>query len=148
MELIHELTYSCSLRPPMVIGGPFGNRIYYDLVDGKLEGPRIRGTWRSGGDWLVVGDDGFARLDVRAQFETDDGAFVFVQYHGVLEMNRTLRSALRDGRETRFEDQYYRITPRFETGDPRYAWLTQGVFVGEGRLIPDGGVEYRVFRVD
>jgi hypothetical protein len=147
MDLIHEMTWFAHLRPPMEIGGPFGHRFYYDVADGELVGPRIRGTWRSGGDWVIIGNDGFARLDVRAQLETDDGAFVYVQYHGILEMNRALRSALKDGRDTRFEDHYYRIAPRFETGDERYAWLNQAVFVGEGRLYPDAGVEYRVSRV-
>lgn len=147
MELIHELTYVSNLKPPMVIGGPFGQRIYYEVTDGKIDGPRVKGVWRSGGDWIVVGPDGHARIDARGQLETEDGAFIYVQYHGILEMNKTLRSALREGRETRYEDQYYRITPRFETGHERYQWLNQGVFVGEGRLAPAGAVEYRVYRI-
>ena len=147
MDLIHEMTYQSHLRPPMMIGGPFGQRIYYEVTHGELKGPRIRGTWRSGGDWLIVGSDGFTRIDARGQLETHDGAFIYVQYHGVLEMNGVLRRSLKDGRETQFEDQYYRITPRFETGDERYAWLNQAVFVGEGRLYPDAAVEYRVYRV-
>jgi hypothetical protein len=48
---------------------------------------------------------------------------------------------------TDFADQYFRTTPRFETGDSRYAWLNQSVFVGEGRLYPGFGVEYRVYRL-
>jgi hypothetical protein len=51
VELVHEMTYRAHLRPPMDIGGPFGQRMYFDVIDGKLEGPRINGTWRSGGDW-------------------------------------------------------------------------------------------------
>lgn len=147
MDLVHEMTYVSHLRPPMPIGGPFGQRIYYDVTHGDIEGPRIRGSWRSGGDWLIVGDDGITRIDARGQLETDDGAFVYVQYHGVLEMNSTLRGALRAGAETSYDDQYYRITPRFETGAEQYAWLQQSVFVGQGRLVAGGAVEYRVFRV-
>jgi len=37
-------------------------------------------------------------------------------------------------------------TPRFETGDPRYAWLDDLVTVGEGRITPDG-VACRVYAV-
>ena len=44
-------------------------------------------------------------------------------------------------------DQYFRTTPRFETGDTRYAWLNQSVSVAEGRLLPGFGVEYRVYCV-
>jgi hypothetical protein len=36
--------------------------------------------------------------------------------------------------------------PRFETGDPRYAWMNSIVAVAEGRVLP-GAVEYRVFQV-
>ena len=147
MELVHEMTYFSRLRPPVSIGGPYGHRAFYEVIDGELEGPRIRGTWRAGGDWAVGGSDGFTRLDGRSLLETDDGAFVYTQYEGVLEVNKVLMNALRTGQETAYEDQYFRITARFETGDERYRWLTQSVFVGEGRLYPGNGVEYRVYRV-
>ncbi|WP_456629220.1 DUF3237 family protein [Bradyrhizobium sp. URHC0002] len=34
--------------------------------------------------------------------------------------------------------------PRFETGDPRCAWLNQGLFVAEGRFGPGSMVKYKV----
>ena len=37
--------------------------------------------------------------------------------------------------------------PRFETGDLRYAWLNQSLFVAEGRFGPGSMVEYKVYRV-
>jgi hypothetical protein len=48
---------------------------------------------------------------------------------------------------TDFGDQYFYISPRFETGDERYAWLNQSVFVGQGRVYPGFGVEYNVQRL-
>ena len=36
--------------------------------------------------------------------------------------------------ETAWGDQYFRTAPRFETGDERYAWLNQTVFVARGRV--------------
>jgi Protein of unknown function (DUF3237) len=33
-----------------------------------------------------------------------------------------------------------------ETGDPRYAWVNTTFFIGEGRVLPGLGVEYRVWR--
>ena len=36
--------------------------------------------------------------------------------------------------------------PRFETGDPNYAWLNSVVAVAEGRALPSA-VEYRVYQV-
>ena len=149
MELVHEMTYHAMLRAPLAIGpGPFGDRMFFEAIEGKLDGPRISGRFvGGGGDWLLLGSDGFGRLDVRAQIETDDGALVYVQYHGVLEMNDAIQAAMATAGETEFADQYFRTAPRFETGDARYAWLNQAVFVGEGRLFPGFAVEYRVYRL-
>ena len=149
MELVHEMAYQAMLGTPMRIGaGPTGSRVLVDVVGGLVEGPRIRGTLKgAGGDWALVASDGFSRLDVRIQIETDDGAFVYVQYHGLLELNATVKAAMKESGGTEYADQYFRTAPRFETGDERYAWLNQSVFVGEGRLIPESGVEYRVYRL-
>jgi len=40
-----------------------------------------------GGDWLLIGRDGLARVDVRLQLPTDDGAAIYITYFGVLELN-------------------------------------------------------------
>ena len=98
-------------------------------------------------DWLLIGPDGWGRLDVRAQIQMADGAVLYTQYHGLIEMNEAVAGALQSDTSTTFEQQYFRITPRFEASDPRYAWLEQSVFVGQGRIIPGPGVEYNVFRV-
>jgi hypothetical protein len=42
---------------------------------------------------------------------------------------------------------HFRTTPRIETGDPRYEWLNQTIFVAEGRLQPGRVIEYKVYRV-
>ena len=122
--------------------------MFFDVISGSVNGPRIQGEFRGGGgDWLLLGADGFGRLDVRAQIETSDGAFVYVQYYGVVEMNEKVQVAMGAAEATDFGDQYFRTSPRFETGDQRYSWLNQSLFVGEGRLYPGFGVEYRVYRV-
>jgi Protein of unknown function (DUF3237) len=73
---------------------------------------------------LLAGEDGFARLDVRTQFLTDDGAVIYSYYGGLLQMTPKVQAALTDpNSSTDFTDQYFRTTPRFETGDPRYAWM-------------------------
>ena len=87
-----------------------------------------------------------ARPDVRVTFETDDGALIYAQYTGVLELDPEVMAKLQAGGESAYGDTYFVTTPRFETGDPRYAWLNDLVAVAEGRLLP-GAVEYRVFTV-
>ena len=149
MDLVHEFTFHATLAEPLMIGnGPYGTRVVYPVVDGQAKGDRISGTLvGGGGDWLLIGPDGWGRLDVRGQLQTDDGALVYMTYRGVLELNDKVIAATQSTEaETGFDDQYFRTTPHFEVGDERYAWMNHTVFVGRGRLIA-GGVEYEVYRV-
>ena len=148
MNLEYECTYYATLKEPVAVGpGPFGNRLVFEVTGGRVEGGRINGNLLTGGgDWLLVGTDGWGRLDVRGQLLTDDGAAIYISYFGVLEMNDKVQQAVGGGSGTDYGDQYFRTNPRFETGDPRYAWLNQTVFVAEGRVRP-GQVEYKVYRV-
>jgi hypothetical protein len=149
MNLEYELTYQAMLKEPLAVGpGPYGMRLFFEVVGGHAEGPRLNGELLTGGgDWLLVGPDGWGRLDVRGQLLTHDGAAIYTSYFGLLEMNDKAQRAVAEGGETDFGDQYFRTAPRFETGDPRYAWLNQTMFVAEGRLIRGPGVEYRVYRI-
>jgi hypothetical protein len=148
MKLEYLMTYHADLEPGVPVGkGPFGTRTIVDVTGGTFEGPKLRGKLlRSGADWLLADDSGGSRLDVRATFETHDGARIYVQYFGVLEFGEKVQQALAGGAGTDFGDVYFMTQPRFETGDARYAWLNRVVAVGEGRVLP-GAVEYRVFHV-
>jgi len=84
---------------------------------------------------------------VRAHFRTDDGALIYVQQPGIFALNDTVTNALATGGSTEFGDQYFRATPRFETGDSGYSWMMSHVFVSIGRVY-QGGVQYQVYRVD
>lgn len=147
MELTQEFIFNAKLREPLPIGtGPIGTRNYFDVIGGEVIGDRVRGEVLGGGEWALIGPDGFLRVDVRAQVRTHDDAFLYVQYTGLLELSSTVQSALAEGRETNFGEQYFYTNPRIETGDERYAWLNTTFFVGQGRFLPGGGVEYRVCR--
>ena len=86
-------------------------------------------------------------MDVRLQLRTDDGAAIYVQYHGLLEINAVVAQAMATGGGTTYEDQYFRTTPRLESGDARYQWVNQTLFVGRGHVVEGGRVEYEVYRV-
>lgn len=148
MKLEPLMEYHADLKPGVAVGdGPYGHRLIVDVTGGRFEGPRLRGKiLPSGGDWLLIRPEGMGRLDVRATFESDDGALVYVQYYGLLEMNERVQKALAEGGSTEFGDVYFVTQPRFETGDPRYAWLNSVVAVAEGRIRP-GAVEYRVYHL-
>ena len=85
-KLEYLATYRADLEPPVQVGAvPSGNRQIFDVTGGSFEGPRMKGKLlASGGDWLLIGNDGVVRLDVRGTLETDDGARIYVQYFGVL----------------------------------------------------------------
>lgn len=146
-------TFECSIEfgldPPIFVGvGGFGNRAVGGIDGGTVTGSRINGTIVGpAGDWLLVGDDGFARIDVRMQIATTDGAFIYLSYVGLLEMNeRVMAASLDPASETTFDDQYFRTTPRMECGDERYAWVNTTVFVARGRITMTG-ITYEVYRV-
>lgn len=149
MELVEEAVLHAELTGENldVGAGPYGNRLVATVTGGWVKGERINGTLEgAGADWLLIGPDGWGRIDVRAQIRTDDGAVIYAQYGGLLELNEAVMTAMAPGGTTDFGDQYFRTTPYLETGDERYAWVNTTMFVGEGRL-HENGVEYRVYRL-
>lgn len=149
MELVHEFTFTARLADAVPVGaGPFGVRRIREVTGGEVTGERIRGTIGTGGaDWVLVGPDGWGRLDVRLTIHTHDGAHLYVQYPGVIEYTDAALAANAGERSSDYGEHYFRTTPRLETGDERYAWVNRTVFVGEGRLHPGPVVEYRVHRL-
>lgn len=150
MNFEYEFSYRATLKAPVEIGaGPYGTRAFFEVIAGTFEGERLKGTVLSGGgDWILIGADGFGRLDVRAQFATNDGAKLYLRYEGLLEMNAATTAAVSGtSGQTGFGDHYFRTCPRFETGDPRYAWLNRTLFVAEGHFLPGPTVEYKVYRL-
>lgn len=147
MHLVQECTFSAALKPPLPVGtGPIGTRMVYEIAGGEVRGERLRGKVLGGGEWALIGPDGYLRVDVRAQMETHDGAFIYVQYFGLLEMNDAVQRATATGGGTAYGEHAFYTNPRMETGDPRYAWVNTTFFVGEGHLLPGLGVEYRIWR--
>ena len=106
MELVKEMTLHADLDEGLTAGpGPLGTRMIISVTGGWVKGDRINGTVvGAGADWLLIGEDGFGRLDVRAQVRTDDDAIIYVQYPGLLEMNEAVMTALGAG-STGFDDQ-------------------------------------------
>ena len=149
MKLIPFFTYYANLTSSLEVGsGPFGNRLIVEVDGGEFEGPSLKGKIRSaaGADWLTLTEK-FGHLDVRVTFETVDGAFIFVEYTGKLELTESVLSALQGDGTTHSGDQYFFTSPRMQTGHPDYEWVNNIVCLGRGKLQP-GRVDYEVFRVD
>ena len=151
VALIPEFEYTLDVSPAQDVGaGPLGHRMSIPVPPGgELSGERLKGSFvGAAGDWILIGPDGFGRLDVRATLETVDGAYIFFQYSGLLEMTEAVLAVLGGGETaTDFGDQLFFTNPRLETGDDRYSWVNQSFFVGQGRLLAGPRVNYKVFRL-
>jgi Protein of unknown function (DUF3237) len=129
-------------------GSPHGAKQYWQVSEASLNGPDIHARLAATGiDWMSVADDGFWRPDVHAQFVTDDGAVVLMHYTGVVQQTDRFAQAADADEPTDWADQYMRLSVRFETGAPRYAWLNTSLFIARGHLLGTGHIEYEVYRV-
>ena len=141
--------YYVNLGEGLEVGeGPYGKSLIVEVNGGGFEGENFNGKIRDAGcaDWLTM-EDKFGHLDVRATFETNDGAFIYVQYSGLLELTPAIQEALKTGKgETEFGDQYFFTHISMQTGDPRYDWVNHVLCVGEGRE-RIGRVEYNVYKI-
>ena len=131
--LDHILSYTGTLAgAPEIIGPvPEGVRVNFYSIGGEINAGKIRGKVRPvGGDWMTVRRDGVAIVDVRATFETDDGALILVIYPGVIDLGE-------DGYEKFLRGELpstarIRTSPRFLTSHPKYLWLNRLHCVGVG----------------
>ncbi|TNE33068.1 MAG: DUF3237 domain-containing protein [Alphaproteobacteria bacterium] len=146
MRLEPLLTFRNGLADTQVIGeGPFGARRTYVIGPGTFEGERLRGEiLPGGGDWMTVGRDGLANLDVRKTLRTHDGALIHLSYQGLYRFDDAIAAKLEAGAEAEFGETLFQVQARFETGDPRYDWLNSTLAIGEGRET-SRGVEYRLY---
>jgi hypothetical protein len=131
--------------------GPFGTRQIASGFTGTFDGPRLRGRVVEASDWFVSPGKGWGWLDARALLETHDGALILMAYTGVLEYSPALVRVAGSGSAevgTEYEDHYYRIAPRLEAGDQRYAWVNHTLFVGRGHVLAGAGTfEYEIHAV-
>ena len=58
-------TASTRVKVNVLGPGPIGTRMYYDVIGGEVIGERLRGKALGGGEWALIGPDGFLRVDVR-----------------------------------------------------------------------------------
>ena len=147
-RLLCEMTADLETHP---IGPtPGGMRLVAAVTGGTLTGDRLSGrVLPFGGDFALTTADGCLHIDVRAGFETHDGARIYATYGGRLMVPPEHAAALADPRLRDSLDPskyYFRTAPLFETGDERYAWLNRILAVGMGRLTATG-VAYRIFEI-
>lgn len=137
IETRHLCDVTVELGAPLELGpGPRGRRRIIPIVGGTVTGERLSGRILGvGADWQTVFADGSAELDTRYVIETHDGALIDIRNFGYRHGAPEVLAALARGEAVDPSLYYMRTTPRFETGDARYAWLNAAVFVGSGERL-------------
>jgi hypothetical protein len=147
LPVAHLCDWSVELEPAQVVPTPTGTRMIYVLKRGTCEGDRVRGEFLpGGGDWLLVGTDGVAHLDVRVTLRTDDGELIYVTNSGVIAMSPEALERLGAGERILWNEMYTRSLPRFATSSEKYAWLNSVVCVGINEIGPEQ-IDYRIYHV-
>ena len=112
---------------------PQGRRRIIGITGGRFSGERLSGRVLAGGaDWQLIRPDDVADLDARYTLETSDGALIYVRNRGYRHGSPEVIRKLASGEAVDPSLYYMRTTPRFETGDPRYAWLNRVICVASG----------------
>lgn len=107
--------------------GPKGTRFVADVLTVNLTGERIKAelATNDAADWLTVSDSGkLGALDVRLTLKTDDGAFIYVEYCGRMDMAAGIIAT----------------APTFQTGAAQYSWLNRIQAVAAGSVDRETGI--------
>ncbi len=127
-------TLTAQLGDQIVVGdGPKGSRVVIDVPSVSLVGDKINASLAThdAADWLTLCEDGqLGALDVRMTLKTDDDAFIYVEYQGVLICSR------RHCHGTHFSDSH-----------EKYLWLNRIQAVAAGQLDSDGKLVYSLYEV-
>jgi Protein of unknown function (DUF3237) len=120
---------------------PQGTRVIALIGGGHFEGPRLRGKVLAGGaDWTLLRGDGVLELDLRLTLETDDGALIHATSFGLRHGPPDVIAAISRGESVDPSTYYFRTTPRFETGHPKYAFLNRLLAVSSGDRRAEGPI--------
>jgi Protein of unknown function (DUF3237) len=143
----HLCDFRIEFQAMHMFATPVGTRMIAVVEHGTVEGERLRGEFLAGGgDWILVGADRVARLDVRATMRTHDGAMVYVTVTGRALLSDEAAVRLRAGETVGVQDVYARTAPLFETGADSYSWLNSTVTIAVNELSLRH-VHYRVYEV-
>ena len=134
-QLEPVFTLYVELDPPITVGRTaHGTRRIIPITGGTFTGPAASGVILPGGaDWNLVRDDGVTHLWARYTIRTDDGATIMITNEGWGTQDDETMARIFSGAGAETTDWYCRTNPRFEAGEPRYAWLNHTVFVGDLR---------------
>lgn len=122
-----------ALIGPVINAGETGSgvRRVIPVIGGEVRGEGISGkVLPSGADFQIIRPNELIDLEAKYAIELDDGAVVYVENRGIRFGPPELMQQLKRGEPVDPKLIYFRTAPRFETGDPKYRWLMEHLFVG------------------
>jgi hypothetical protein len=139
LQTRHVFSLSIAVGTPIEAGDlGFGARRVIPILGGELTGPEVTGRICEGGaDYQIIRPNGFTELEAKYAVELDDGAIVYIENIGIRFGPPEALARIRRGEPVDPALIYFRSRPRFETGAPKWRWLTEYLFVGVGTRKPD-----------
>jgi hypothetical protein len=139
-----------SVDSPGTIDSPWGATSIGYIASGEFRGPVLNGrVLPGGGDWpsLSVDGENSYQVNVRAVWETEDGARIYVQYYGFIDVPKSVAGDQQILARLDPTEYYFRTAPTFRTSDERYLWLNKILAVGVGRFT-NNGLGYRIYKIN
>ena len=147
-QLEHFCDLQVELGAPIEMGsGTAGRRRIIPIIGGTVSGPHFEGKILNlGADWQTQFSGGAAHLDTRYAMETLDGAVIEIVNRGFRHGPPEVIAAIAAGQEVPADSYYMRTHATLETGDERFNWVNNHLFVGTGGR-NQNSVDMRLFVV-
>lgn len=141
------MTLYAPLKPPQIVNTDLS--IINIGEGGYVDGPSIKGKiLQPSGDWIRRMPNGTNRQDARYTIQTDDNAFIYMEYSGVGKLSKEAGARLGKGEVLGPDEAYFVITLRFQTTSEKYAWLNDIQAVGRMTSLKRGDhIKYEIFSV-
>jgi len=112
---------------------PFGERGMVPILSGHFEGKITGEVLPGGADTQWLKPDGIAaEVDAKYMVKTTDGAIIYIHNRGLRVIPLDVIARIWQGEIVDPSCYYFRTTPEFETGSPKYIWLNNVVAVSSG----------------
>lgn len=125
-----------------IFARPDLSRVYHLARERTIPGlgfEALSGTLSWGGDWVLWREDDLEQSQVRASLTLDDDAVIHMTYQVVTNLTPggfrrivSEKKGSKIGKEDAPVNWPVVTSPRFETSDPRYRWITEYQCIGYG----------------
>jgi len=140
-QIIAVYRLEAQLGDPVELGETAaGHRRIVPLSGGEFIGPQISGSLIPGtsADWQTV------LVDVRYVLQTDSGANLYVESHGIRHGSAEVLARISRGEDVDASEYTFRTSTQITTASGELDWLNKGVFVSVAGRQP-GGVIYETY---